>query len=258
MVVFPLLAGLISLVCTGVAGWRYWRRRRPHELAWSIAFALFALAALAEVAGDFFGWSAWLARVYFVSGAILTVGFLGTALLVGTSPREILHSDLRGPIALTCASASWAFGSIYFKRRPAPTSPYVNASIQMITGGLFVTLVGLLAGEAGAFHWSGKAAAAMLYLVIFGSIVGYSAYSYALRHAPATIVGTYAYVNPIIAVLLGALLLHEPVSTRTFAAMALILGAVVWIQFSHLVTAARAAAVPPAAPAGAARQPAQS
>jgi GNAT superfamily N-acetyltransferase len=77
MVVFPLLAGLISLVCTGVAGWRYWRRRRPHELAWSIAFALFALGALAEVAGDFFGWSAWLARVYFVSGAILTVGFLG-------------------------------------------------------------------------------------------------------------------------------------------------------------------------------------
>ncbi|MGN6809244.1 MAG: GNAT family N-acetyltransferase [Thermomicrobiales bacterium] len=77
MAVFPLLAGLISLVCTGVAGWRYWRRRRPHELAWSIAFALFALAALAEVAGDFFGWSAWLARIYFVSGAILTVGFLG-------------------------------------------------------------------------------------------------------------------------------------------------------------------------------------
>lgn len=171
----------------------------------------------------------------------LAVGFLGTALLVGTNPREILHSDLRGPIALTCASASWAFGSIYFKRRPAQTSPYVNASIQMITGGLFVTLVGLLAGEAGAFHWSGRAAAAMVYLVIFGSIVGYSSYSYALRHAPATIVGTYAYVNPVIAVLLGGLLLHEPVTARTFVAMALILGAVVWIQFSHLVSAVRTA-----------------
>jgi len=171
----------------------------------------------------------------------LAVGFLGTALLVGTNPREILHSDLRGPISLTCASASWAFGSIYFKRHPAQTSPYVNASIQMIAGGVFVTLVGLFAGEAASLHWSGRAAAAMVYLVIFGSIVGYSSYSYALRHAPATIVGTYAYVNPVIAVLLGGLLLHEPVTARTFVAMALILGAVVWIQFSHLVAAVRTA-----------------
>ncbi len=68
---------------------------------------------------------------------------------------------------------------------------------------------------------------------MFGSIVGYSAYSYALRHAPATIVGTYAYVNPVIAVLLGWLILHEPVTARTFVAMAMILGAVVWIQLSH-------------------------
>ena len=134
----------------------------------------------------------------------------------------------------------------------------------MIAGGLLVTLVGLLAGEAGAFHWSGRAAAAMLYLVIFGSIVGYSSYAYALRHAPATIVGTYAYVNPVIAVLLGGLLLHEPVTARTLVAMALILGAVVWIQFSHLVAGARAVgqagrraepATPPAGPP--ARQPAQ-
>jgi drug/metabolite transporter (DMT)-like permease len=74
---------------------------------------------------------------------------------------------------------------------------------------------------------------AIVYLVIFGSILGYSAYSYALRHASATIVGTYAYVNPVIAVLLGWLLLHEPVSSRTFIAMGMILVAVVWIQFSH-------------------------
>jgi drug/metabolite transporter (DMT)-like permease len=73
----------------------------------------------------------------------------------------------------------------------------------------------------------------MAYLVVFGSILGYSAYTYALRHASATIVGTYAYVNPIIAVLLGALLLHESVGPRTFVAMMMILGAVVWIQFSH-------------------------
>ena len=70
---------------------------------------------------------------------------------------------------------------------------------------------------------------------MFGSIVGYSAYAYALRHASATVVGTYAYVNPVIAVLLGWLLLKEPVTGRTFVAMAMILGAVLWIQLSHKI-----------------------
>jgi drug/metabolite transporter (DMT)-like permease len=115
--------------------------------------------------------------------------------------------------------------------------------------------VGLIAGEAASFHWSGRAAAAMVYLVIFGSIVGYSSYSYALRHAPATIVGTYAYVNPVIAVVLGGLLLHEPVTARTFVAMALILGAVVWIQFSHLVAAVRTAPSSAGAPVAATPAP---
>jgi drug/metabolite transporter (DMT)-like permease len=163
----------------------------------------------------------------------LLLGFVGTTLLVGTSPREILHADLRGPIALTCASASWSIGSVYAKRHPTETSPYVGAAVQMLVGGLAVTLFGSLLGEWHAWHPSGRGLGAMAYLVVFGSIVGYSAYAYALRHASATIVGTYAYVNPVIAVLLGWLILREPVTARTFAAMGLILGAVVWIQFSH-------------------------
>lgn len=77
MVLFPLVAGVISLGCLAIAARRYWARRRPHELAWAIAFALFALAAFAEVAGDLAGWSPLLARLYYVSGATLTVGFLG-------------------------------------------------------------------------------------------------------------------------------------------------------------------------------------
>ena len=84
--------------------------------------------------------------------------------------------------------------------------------------------------------------------MVFGSILGYSAYTYALRHASPTIVGTYAYVNPVIAVLLGWLILREPVTARTFLAMALILGAVVWIQFSHKMRS-------PASPAPSARPP---
>lgn len=163
----------------------------------------------------------------------LVAGFVGTSMLVGASPREILSADLRGPIALTGASASWSLGSIYAKRHPTETSSYVAAGIQMIVGGAVVAAAGSVLGEWSAWHMTWKGAGTIAYLVVFGSIIGYSAYSYALRHASATIVGTYAYVNPVIAVLLGWLLLAEPVSTRTFLAMGLILVAVVWIQFSH-------------------------
>ncbi len=162
----------------------------------------------------------------------LLLGFLGTLLLVGATPAEILAADKRGPLALTMASASWSLGSVYAKRHPTQASPYMGAAFQMMVGGSAVALVGTVLGEWAAWHLSSRGIGAIAYLVIFGSILGYSAYSYALRHASATIVGTYAYVNPVIAVLLGWLLLHEPVGTRTFVAMGMILVAVVWIQFS--------------------------
>lgn len=163
----------------------------------------------------------------------LLLGFLGTLLLVGATPAEILAADKRGPIALTMASASWSLGSVYAKRHPTQASPYMGAAFQMIVGGGAVALVGTFMGEWPSWHLSARGIGAIAYLVIFGSILGYSAYSYALRHASPTIVGTYAYVNPVIAVLLGWVLLHEPVGPRTFIAMGMILVAVVWIQFSH-------------------------
>lgn len=169
----------------------------------------------------------------------LGLGFVGTILLIGASPREILAADLRGPGALTLASASWAFGSVLFKRLPGRvSSPYIAASMQMLVGGTAVTLLGLALGEAGRWHATPTGIGALVYLILFGSIVGYTSYFYALRHAPPTIVGTYAYVNPVIAVLLGWLILDEALSPRTFAAMALILTAVAWIQVSHRMAAA--------------------
>ena len=165
----------------------------------------------------------------------LLLGFLGTLLLVGATPAEILAADKRGPLALTLASASWSLGTVYAKRHPTKVSPYMGAAIQMIVGGTLVALVGTVLGEWPAWHLSTRGIGAIAYLVVFGSVIGYSAYSYALRHASATIVGTYAYVNPVIAVVLGWLLLHEPVHARTFVAMSMILVAVIWIQFSHRV-----------------------
>ena len=162
----------------------------------------------------------------------LAVGFAGTVLLVGGSPSELSRADLRGPLALTWASMSWSLGSVYAKRHPTETSPYMAAAIQMLAGGAVTVVVASALGEWSAWQNSARGTAAIAYLVVFGSIVGYSAYGYALRHASPTIVGTYAYVNPVIAVLLGWLVLREPITPRTLVAMAVILGAVVWIQLS--------------------------
>jgi drug/metabolite transporter (DMT)-like permease len=162
----------------------------------------------------------------------LALGFFGSALLAGVTPTELLSADLKGPIALTLASASWALGSVYSKRTPTDSSPYAASAVQMLVGGAAITLLGLLSGEAAQWHATARGFGALAYLVVFGSIVGYTAYAYALRHASATAVGTYAYVNPVVAVLLGWLVLGEAITGRTIAAMALILGAVLMIQLA--------------------------
>jgi drug/metabolite transporter (DMT)-like permease len=177
-------------------------------------------------------------------GIGLALGFLGSALLAGITPHELATADLRGPIALTLGSASWAMGSVYWKRHPTEVSPYAAAAVQMAIGGGILVVIGLLLGEGSAWHLSGAGLGAMIYLILFGSIVGYTPYGYALEHSSATVVGTYAYVNPVVAVLLGWLVLHEPVTTRMIAAMGLILGAVLWIQL------APRSGQPAAAPAG--------
>jgi drug/metabolite transporter (DMT)-like permease len=181
-------------------------------------------------------------------GVGLALGFLGSALLAGVTPGEVMNADLKGPVALTLASASWALGTVYSKRNRTDISPFAAAAIQMMTGGAVILVLGLLLGETGAWRPTAQGLGALAYLIVFGSIVGYTAYAYALRHASATIVGTYAYVNPVVAVLLGWLVLQESVTPRTFAAMGLILGAVLMIQ---LAPAPAKRAEPQVAPKGA-------
>src|SRR5207245_2325614 len=149
-------------------------------------------------------------------------GLLGAVVLTGTSPQTLLHAELKGPLALLGASASWGFGTVLLKRRPTMASPLSAAAIEMIAGGLGLFVLALLHGEPLVVPQSSTAVLSMLYLIVFGSIIGYTAYAYALNHAPATVVGTYAYVNPIVAVLLGWLLLHEDLSARKLLGMAVI------------------------------------
>ena len=161
----------------------------------------------------------------------LTVGFIGGMLLVGATPAELLAADWRGPIALTLASASWALGSVYAKRRPVQIPLAMSTALQMLAGGALLTIVGLGVKESVPATIPSEAVAAYWYLVIFGSIIAFTAFGYALRHASPTVVGTYAYVNPVVAVILGWAILHEPITGRTLIAMAMMLGSVALVQF---------------------------
>jgi drug/metabolite transporter (DMT)-like permease len=170
----------------------------------------------------------------------LIMGLIGTVVLTGTTPRALLASDLRGPIALLGASASWGLGTVILKRRPTAASSLSAAAVEMVAGGLALLVIAAIRRETPHGMLSRTGLLAMGYLIVFGSIVGYTAYAYALNHASATVVGTYAYINPVVTVLLGWLLLHEELGARKLLGMAVVLGAVLWVR----AATSRRAAVP--------------
>jgi drug/metabolite transporter (DMT)-like permease len=162
--------------------------------------------------------------------AALLVGFGGVILLVGGNPEALGHAGWWGPVGVVAAAFAWSVGSIFSKRHPVKASPYVFSALQMLFGGGALALVGLVSGEAGRLTFSLQGFAAVAYLIVFGSIVAYTSYVYLLRHAAPAFVGTSVYVNTIVAVLLGWVVLSEHVSARTFVAMTIILGSVVWVR----------------------------
>ncbi|HJR17823.1 MAG TPA: EamA family transporter [Gemmatimonadales bacterium] len=170
----------------------------------------------------------------------LLLGAAGVALLV--LPEDGGNGvDLLGAAVLILAAASWAWGSVISKSLPLPASPFLATSMEMIAGGLACLIVGGLAGEFGGFSLaevSGRAVLAWLFLVVFGSLVAFTAYIWLLAHTSIAKAGTYAYVNPIVAVFLGWALLGEAVSLRTmFAAAVILLGvALVSIEWPSRVT----------------------
>ncbi len=172
----------------------------------------------------------------------LMIGFAGVALLVFFNAHTG-SVDLLGAALLMVASLSWAIGSIYSKSVPASGSMYANLGIQMLAGGIGLSLTGLLMGEAARLQITPKALGAMLYLILFGSMLGYSSYGYVLQKWPAAKAGTYAYVNPPVAVLLGALVLGEPFSLGILVSTVTILLGVLLVQLSKITQVSPAAAV---------------
>lgn len=143
----------------------------------------------------------------------LLIGFLGVAVLLWPKLQGAHRGDLWGEAALLLAAVSWAIGSIWSRRAGLAVPPLVATGWQMLLGGALMTAVSLATGEAASARWTGTGLAAMAYLILFGSCLGLSAYIWLLRNAPVASVSTYAYVNPVIAVLLGWVLLDEPLTS---------------------------------------------
>jgi drug/metabolite transporter (DMT)-like permease len=155
----------------------------------------------------------------------LLLGAAGVALLV-LPQGDGAGVDPLGAAVLILAAASWAWGSVISKSAPLPASPFLATSMEMIAGGVLCLIVAALSGELQHFsvaEVSSEAALAWLYLVVFGSLVAFTAYIWLLGVTSIAKVGTYAYVNPVVAVLLGWAVLGEPITMRTVVGAIVIL-----------------------------------
>ena len=163
----------------------------------------------------------------------LLMGFAGLALLVG--PAHLGGServDPRGAAVLVVASLAWACGSLYSKHGGMPSSPMLGVAMQSFAGGAILLIAGLFAGEFRGLHLGAislRSWLALAYLIVFGSGVGFSAYIYILHKSTAARVATYAFVNPVVALFLGWLLVGEIIKLRTVVAAAVILTAVLLV-----------------------------
>jgi drug/metabolite transporter (DMT)-like permease len=181
----------------------------------------------------------------------VAAGFAGVAVLVqpGSRPEGV---GLWGVALLVIASASWAGGSFLSTRFEMPRDLLLSATYQMIGGGIALVLGGFLRGETSGFDasaWSAGSLSAFVYLVFIGSLVGFTAYAWLLQNAPISKVSTYAYVNPVVAIFLGWLILDESVTTTTLIGASVIVASVAFIVKKEVQPHAEIEEIP--APVGA-------
>ena len=202
-------------------------------------------------------WMALLDRVIFkrrlsALGILgLVIGFGGVAFLIGSPGSGRIN--LGGAALALAAPLCWASGSVFTRHVKLPARPLVAAAMEMLCAAGLFFIASVLAGELGHFHLRAVSTASLLalfYLITFGSLVGFSAYVWLLRSAPLSLVSTYAYVNPVVAVILGALFLNEAPAPRTLIAGGIIVAAVALIVIARQrALQVRVAPVPPVAPA---------
>jgi drug/metabolite transporter (DMT)-like permease len=159
----------------------------------------------------------------------LALGLIGLFLLVRPGSGAI---DLVGVVVLSLASLSWAWGSLYGQRAPQPASPILSSGMQMLSGGALLLILSALLGEPGHFEPAQVSLRSLLALgyLVAGGLVAFVSYSWLMRNAPPTLVSTYAYVNPVVAILLGWALAGEPLTAAMLGAAAVIVTGVAVIS----------------------------
>jgi len=175
------------------------------------------------------------------TGSGVLVGFLGIALLIGPSQwtGNGLQLDNIGVLVLLLASILWATGSLYSRNAQLPSSPLLGTGMEMLAGSAGLFILGTLTGEWGRLELAAIAPRSLwglLYLITFGALVGFAAYTWLLRVAPTPLVATYAYVNPLIAIFLGNLLAKEALTPRLLIAALVIVSAVALINTGRAKT----------------------
>jgi drug/metabolite transporter (DMT)-like permease len=161
----------------------------------------------------------------------VALGLAGLYLLVDTG-SEKSHGSLFAQGVLLLAALSWAVGSLYSRSAPQAKAKFLGTAMEMLVAGVVLISLGLVTGEASHFSFgapSAKSWLSLLYLIMFGSIIAYTAYVWLLRTVTPTLVSTYAFVNPVVAVFLGWAFASEPLNARMIAAAAIIVGAVALI-----------------------------
>jgi len=165
----------------------------------------------------------------------ILIGFAGIFILVG--PGELsgsgMHLNPFGVIALLCACFLWALGSTVSKSANLHKSSLMNTGTQMLMGSIGLLAASLLTGELSSWNPAGVSSRSLVglaYLITIGSIIGFGSYTWLLQNAPISLVATYAYVNPVVAVILGFFFASEPLEPRIWFATAIIIGAVVFIN----------------------------
>jgi drug/metabolite transporter (DMT)-like permease len=220
-----ILAVLIFVMDYGVIFWA--ERRVPSGIAAVMLATIPVFMALSEIL---------IAKTQRLTGRLaiaLLLGIGGVAILVNRSASfGDAPIDGLGACALLFAAVSWSIASALSRKLPSPTVKAMSSAAQMFAGGVLLTIVAALLGELRGFHpeaVSAKAWFALAYLIVAGSIMGFTAYVWLIHHESPTKVGTYAYVNPVVAVLVGYFLGGEAIGPRTVAGTLLVLVSVVVI-----------------------------
>jgi drug/metabolite transporter (DMT)-like permease len=160
----------------------------------------------------------------------VAMGFAGLSLLIGPEKLSGIHRiDPTGAAVLVIGAIAWAAGSLYSLRAPLPESRMLATAMEMLTGGALIFLAGLATNEWSVLQWGGisfRSAASLVYLIVFGSLVGFTAYIWLLNVTTPARASTYAYVNPVVAVVLGRVLAGEPLSAQTVFSAGIIVAAV--------------------------------